>query len=118
MPCSCQQPKPGILYQGHPNVLAQWKTYRDTMQEVLQPHLHKTVRITLDNGNMYEGKIVGVDGSFLLLEVMMPAAAVQAPQATTSRGYQPTSPDPDYRSYSNVILPLVLYELLVITLLL
>ncbi|WP_051217492.1 hypothetical protein [Paenibacillus assamensis] len=116
MPCSCQQPKPGILYQGHPNVLAQWKTYRDTMQEVLQPHLHKTVRITLDNGNTYEGKIVGVDGSFLLLEVMMPTEAVQAPQAS-SRGYQSASPVSDHRNYSSVILPLVLYELLIITLL-
>ncbi|TVX94051.1 hypothetical protein [Paenibacillus agilis] len=114
MPCSCQQPKPGILYQGNLDVLAKWKTYRDTMQEVLQPHLHRTVRITLDNGNMYEGKIVGVDGSFLLLEVMMPTAVAQASQAGAG-GY--AAPQ-EHRNVSNVILPLVLYELLVITLLL
>ncbi|MCR8845373.1 LSm family protein [Paenibacillus sp. SC116] len=114
MPCSCQQPKPGILYQGDPNVLGKWKTYRDSMQEVLQPHLHRTVRITLDNGNMYEGTIVGVDGSFLLLEVMMPTAVAQAAQSG-AEGYAASH---EHRNYRNVILPLVLYELLVITLLL
>ncbi|MBH5318679.1 acetyl-CoA acetyltransferase [Paenibacillus sp. GSMTC-2017] len=61
-------------------------------------HMHKHVRVQTLDGHIYEGMILHVDRSILYLQIMM-----QDPRS--------------FVNPYNVILPLVLYELLVITLL-
>lgn len=68
--------------------------------------MHRGVRVQTMDGNVYEGTIVQVDDRFLYLSV---------PQATQNRAFFPGAFG--FNPASNVILPLVLYELLVISLL-
>lgn len=86
------------LYQADGTFTTHVKKVRDTLVPLCNTHLHRHVRVETMDGHKYEGMIVRVDGGHLYLQV---------------------SPNRSYSSYyyNNVILPLVLFELLVITLL-
>ncbi|WNQ10937.1 acetyl-CoA acetyltransferase [Paenibacillus aurantius] len=90
--------QPQVLYQADPAVTQTLKSKRDQMYSLGQSCMNRHIRVQTIDGQVYEGTVAGIDGGHLYLEV----------------------PTPGARSlyYNNVILPLVLYELLVITLLL
>jgi hypothetical protein len=99
-----QQP---VLYQADPNFIQSAKNVCDRIHEMGRHYMNHPVRVQTAAGHVHEGMIVNVDNCYLYLAV--PAHS----------GYQRQWFNPWWQqaAYNNVILPLVLYELLVITLL-
>lgn len=96
------QPSSNIVYQADPNSVQQLKQARDNSYQAAQRAMNRQVRITTIDGQTIDGTIVGVDHHCLHISV---------PQSQPdARAYNPYY-------YNNVILPLVLFELLVIALL-
>ncbi|GKU77947.1 acetyl-CoA acetyltransferase [Paenibacillus sp. L3-i20] len=87
-----------VIYTANEQHTAMVQEVRDRMLKHCGGHMHKHVRVQTLDGHIYEGRIVHVDRSILYLQVTM-----QDPRSILNP--------------YNVILPLVLYELLVITLL-
>lgn len=98
---SVNAPTQQIIFQADPNMTQHVKHIRDHVHQQMRGYMHRTIRVQTMDGFTYEGVLMNVDGGILYLGV--PASAPM------SRAYNPY--------YNNVILPLVLYELLVITLL-
>lgn len=102
---SIQYPGPGhqeqILYQVGSNNIHSLKSTRDHLHHLCRKHVNQLVRIETLDGDVFEGVIIQCDKGILYLRL---------PGKGSHRGF-----GPNY--YNNVILPLVLYELLVITLL-
>ncbi|MFF2908509.1 hypothetical protein [Paenibacillus sp. NPDC057934] len=104
----------GVIYQADPNVIRHLHGVRDSLHHSCKPYINQRVRVQTVDGLTHEGTISGVDSKHLYLGV---TANNQG-----ARGYfnpyapYPT-PYPALGYNSNVILPLVLYELLVISLL-
>lgn len=96
------QPSSNIVYQADPNSVQQLKQVRDNWHQAAQQAMNRQVRITTIDGQTIDGTIVGVDHRCLHISV---------PQSSPD----PRAYNPYY--YNNVILPLVLFELLVIALL-
>jgi hypothetical protein len=96
-----------VIYQADQNVKQTLLNKREQIQKAARSFTNQPVRIQTLDGHTYEGVIVNVDGRHVYLSV------TQTPVA--QRQYV----NPYYSSYyyNNVILPLVLYELLVISLL-
>ncbi|WP_348621841.1 hypothetical protein [Paenibacillus polymyxa] len=98
---------PQTLYQARPELQAELKNIRDHLHYQLSPYMNHTVRVQTMDHQVYEGTIIHIDADHLYLRV---------PQQYHSPFSGTTAPDRSY-AYNNVILPLVLYNLLVITLL-
>ncbi|KAF6581615.1 hypothetical protein ACTP13_02810 [Paenibacillus peoriae] len=98
---------PQTLYQARPELQAELKNIRDHLHYQLSPYMNHTVRVQTMDHQVYEGTIIHIDADHLYLRV---------PQQYHSPFSGTTTPDRSY-AYNNVILPLVLYNLLVITLL-
>ncbi|KJD43807.1 hypothetical protein [Paenibacillus terrae] len=98
---------PQTLYQARPEFQTELKRVHDHLHHQLGPYVNHTVRVQTMDHHVYEGRIVHIDADHLYLRVPQP-------HHTPSPG----TPTP-YRSYAyrDVILPLVLYNLLVVTLL-
>ncbi|OAB32776.1 hypothetical protein PMSD_17575 [Paenibacillus macquariensis subsp. defensor] len=94
-------PAQHILFQADPNMTQQFRQVREHIHHQIKGCIHRTIRVQTINGCTYEGVLMNVEGGMLFLSV--PAAP------SMSRAYNPY--------YNNVILPLVLFELLVIVLL-
>lgn len=95
-----QQP---VLYQAEPSLVQTLGETKNKVREMVNLHAGKAVRIQTVEGHIYEGVIHHADGCILYLHVgYAEARAFLTP-------YNPY--------YSSTILPLVLYELLVISLL-
>ncbi|TYP70712.1 acetyl-CoA acetyltransferase [Paenibacillus methanolicus] len=95
-------PHPGtpIVYQAEPGLPLTVQQIRKRLHDLSATYLHRAVRVESVDGVVYEGIIVHVDRCFLYLQC---SAAI-----------------PDGRGFAapySTVLPLVLYELLVITLL-
>ncbi|KZE81560.1 hypothetical protein A9P44_01715 [Paenibacillus polymyxa] len=105
MPYNTVSPK--TLYQARPEFQQEIKKVRDQIHHQMGPYMNRTVRVQTMDHHVYEGTIVHMDADHLYLRV---------PQQYHSPS--PGTPTP-YRSYAynNVILPLVLFNLLVIVLL-
>ena len=131
-----------VLYYGDKLLLAQMKTASDHMKQAVRPYLHHDVQVITTDGTTYVGKINGVDACHLYLNM---TTAPEPPQdysnLSSNTSYSlssnytsleasssilpayfiapccSTCGYPMLRSYSNIIVPLVLYELLIITLL-
>lgn len=86
-----------VIYEANPHHTAMVQEVRDRMLKHCGGYMHKQVRVQTVDGHVYEGLILHVDRSILYLQVTMQSRAFLNPY--------------------NAILPLVLYELLVITLL-
>lgn len=97
-------PKQQVIYQADANTVHTLKNIRDRAYQASRPYIQRPVRIQTIEGTTYEGTLVNLDGTHLYLSIPQPNDSSRA------LGY-PRS------YYNNVILPLVLYELLVITLL-
>ena len=95
-----QQP---VLYQAEPSLVQTLGDAKNQVREMVSMHAGKAVRVQTLDGHMYEGVIHHADGCILYLHVGY---------AEARAFLTPFNP-----FYSSTILPLVLYELLVITLL-
>lgn len=106
-----------VIYQADPAVIRHLHGVRDSLHHSCKPYLNHKVKVQTLDGQMHEGIIAGVDNKHLYLNV----SANEAMQRGYYNPYQPYNPYPG--SYpgaaynSNVILPLVLFELLAISLL-
>ncbi|MCJ8012106.1 hypothetical protein MUG84_10160 [Paenibacillus sp. KQZ6P-2] len=88
------------LYQAEPNMSHTLKSLREQFSHICRKHINQHVRVETLDGDVFEGTIVNCNKGILYIQMTMP-------QQTGQRSFY----------YNNVILPLVLYELLVITLL-
>ncbi|MFC7678811.1 hypothetical protein [Paenibacillus sp. GCM10028914] len=93
--------KEHILHQMAPSHTQSLKSTRDHIHHLCSKHMNQHIRVETIDGDVFEGIIVQCDRGILYLK---------QPIEGGHRAF-----GPNY--YNNVILPLVLYELLVITLL-
>ncbi|AWB46959.1 acetyl-CoA acetyltransferase [Paenibacillus sp. CAA11] len=94
-----------VIYQASPETVNNMRRYRDHIHQAAAPYLNRRVRVQTIDGHVYEGILVYLDGGLLHLQTTHPHHAVHS----INRSF--------FNPYSSAILPLVLYELLVITLL-
>lgn len=92
-----------VLYQAEPSLVQNLSETKHKVREMVGLHAGKAVRVQTLDGHMYEGVIRHADGCILYLHVGYPEA----------RAF--LTPFNPY--FNSTVLPLVLYELLVITLL-
>lgn len=92
-----------IVYEADIETL---KSIRERVHAACKQYMHKNVRIQTIDSHIYEGTIVHVDGRQLYLSVPQ---SMEMERQFFYPFYNPY--------YSNVILPLVLFDLLTITLL-
>jgi|GEM_PF-2187193 len=91
------------LYQADPAFAHSVKSVQDKLFAICQQTLSRSVRIHMMNGQVHEGVVTHIDDGHLYLQVSNPYA----------RGlFNPWNP-----IQNDIILPLVLYNLLVISLL-
>ncbi|MDU5144921.1 MAG: acetyl-CoA acetyltransferase [Paenibacillus dendritiformis] len=90
-----------VIYQMEPGTVQALYSLRDRVKHMGRMYKDRHVRVQTIDGQVYEGIIVNVDRCHLYLYTRM-----LTDQRALGGAY-----------YNNVILPLVLYELLVITLL-
>ncbi|WP_010272900.1 hypothetical protein [Paenibacillus senegalensis] len=95
-----------VIYQANSATAQMLKKARDQVYHASRPYIQKPVRIQTIDGTIYEGVLVNLDQTHLYLSIPQPSME--------NRVIDYRQP---YSYYNNVILPLVLYELLVITLL-
>lgn len=103
-----QQPQP--IYELEANALEVMSKCKEKIHHVCSKHLHKHIRVQTVHGQFHEGILVHIDNYHIYLQ-MLPGY---------SRSLLP-GPYPYYPLYnpyySNVILPLALFDLLTIALL-
>lgn len=92
-------PREQLLFQADPHTAERMKTVRDQFHRVCGQHVNRYVRVETIDGEVFEGVIAGCSKGVLYL---------RQHEGGMTR----------FTPYSNAILTLVLYELLVITLLL
>ncbi|WP_379129771.1 hypothetical protein [Paenibacillus sp. sgz500958] len=110
-----------VIYQADPAVVEHLHGIKKTLHNNCKPYMNHPVTVQTIDGQMHEGMIAGMDNKHLYLSITL--------TADMSRGYYNPyypKPYPPYHHYptpypypggGNVILPLVLYELLAISLL-
>lgn len=94
-----------LLYRADPNVIQTYKSTRDHLNNICRQHMNQRVRIETMDGQVITGRIVNSQGGLIYLAV------------SDQGGQRAFFGSPYYYGASEAILPLVLYELLVITLL-
>jgi hypothetical protein len=101
------------VYQADPTIMQSIQHCRERVHSICKHHMHKCVRIHTMSGELHEGTIVGFDDHFLYLDISL--------NANSMRQYYPTpiypTPVVPYNPYYSTVLPLVLYNLLAISLL-
>lgn len=98
--------QPQLVYQANPAVIQSMQEMKANVIELCRQCMHRPVRVQMTEGQQLEGTVVHVDSQYIYLKVEMNAETMRQPYT------------PYYNPYnSSVILPLVLYELLVISLL-
>lgn len=105
------QPEPAPLqtiYQMDPSLTEAMHSMKDHVQQVCSQYVNRPVQIQTTHGQLFEGYIVHIDAMHLYLQTM-PGHVGHV------RGF--FNPFLAQNTYNNVVLPLVLYELLVISLL-
>ncbi|MEC0371694.1 hypothetical protein [Paenibacillus chibensis] len=91
------------LYQAESHMGPTLQSVRDRFSQICKQHANRHVRVETMDGDVFEGMIVGCNKGILYIQMPMENA----------NGQRYLGRPPVY----NAILPLVLYELLVITLL-
>ncbi|MEB3100829.1 hypothetical protein [Ferviditalea candida] len=97
-----QQP-PQIIYKANPSIVEHLKRLRDEAYSVCEKHIHKYVQIQTMDGHVIQGVIVSVDHKHVYLSV--PTSLMSSRQFF----YNPF--------YYSTVIPLVLFDLLAISLL-
>ena len=99
-------PQPEVLYSADPSAVDTLKAAKARLCDICAAHAGRLVRVETIDGLVYEGVIRHHEGCVMYLELVVPGhRAFWGPFAP----YNPF--------YANTVLPLVLYELLVISLL-
>lgn len=99
--------QPQMLYQADPALIQSMQAMKNQVMELAKQCMHRPVRVQMIEGPHLEGTVVHMDSQYIYLKVEMNPDTMRQPY------------NPYFNPYnSSVILPLVLYELLVITLLL
>ncbi|GIO32572.1 MULTISPECIES: hypothetical protein [Paenibacillus] len=101
-PYSSGMPAQPVLYQAEPHVAQTVKSIRDRVSQICRHYRNQAVRVQTLDGQVYEGVLTHCEKGMLYISIPYPSG-----QQGQARGLY----------YNNVILPLVLYELLAITLL-
>lgn len=95
-----------VIYEAKPDCQKAVQQAKQDAYQACSQYVNRYVRLQRMNGNSHEGYIVHVDPEFVYLQV---------PQQGASRFYNPYYPN---YYYNTTVLPLVLFDLLAITLLL
>ncbi|GGG22026.1 acetyl-CoA acetyltransferase [Paenibacillus abyssi] len=98
-----------VVHQADSNMINNLMQMREKIKEVCSKCVNQRVRIQTFDGFICEGYIVDIKGGCVYVMV-----SASHPHVHDQRFFSPFFPS---GYYDNVILPLVLYELLVITLL-
>ncbi|WNS44747.1 hypothetical protein [Paenibacillus sp. MMS20-IR301] len=112
-------PQTAVIYQADPAVVQHLHGVRDSLHQSCKPYLNHKVQVQTIDGVMHEGTIAGMDSKHLYLTVTV---AVEMGRGYYNPYYKPYPgyPGPGYPYpgpvNNNVILPLVLFELLAISL--
>ncbi|MFC5402630.1 hypothetical protein [Cohnella soli] len=93
------------IYQCDSKLHLTLKTARENLHQLCAQHAHKLVKVEMMDGDVYEGRIVHWDRGVFYLCLS---------NEGYERGFFPGTPPPN--PYSNFVLPLVLFNLLAITL--
>lgn len=114
------QPR-ALIYQADPAVVQHLHGVRESLHHTCKPYLNHKVRVQTIDNQMHEGTIAGMDNKHLYLNVAANAEMVRGfynpyykPYPWGYPGY-PGYPYPGPAG-GNAILPLVLFELLAISL--
>lgn len=108
-----------LIYQADPAVVQHLHGVRESLHHSCKPYMNHKVKVQTIDGHSHEGTIAGLDNKHLYLTVTVTADMARGyynpyykpyPLPYPGYGY----PYPGYNS--NVILPLVLFELLAISL--
>jgi hypothetical protein len=96
-----------VIYEAKPDCQKVVKQAKEEAYQACSQYVNRYVRLQRMSGDSFEGYIVHVDPEFVYLQV---------PQQQPARGFF----NPYYPNYyyNNTVLPLVLFDLLAITLLL
>jgi sRNA-binding regulator protein Hfq len=97
--------QPQLVYQADPTFIQSMQAMKAKVMEQSKQCMHRPVRVQMIEGQQLEGTVVHLDSQYIYLKVEMNPETMRQPY------------NPYYNPYnSSVILPLVLYDLLVITL--
>jgi hypothetical protein len=96
------------IYQADHAMLQSMNQGREKLHGACRNHMHKLVCIRTTTGDMHEGVIVGFDDHFLYLDVSQGHMGMRFYPGPVIQPYNPY--------YSSQILPLVLFNLLAISL--
>jgi hypothetical protein len=101
-------PVEATIYQMDPAMFESLHGMKQKIHAICKEHMHRPVRVKTIHGQTFEGHIVHIDAVILYLK----------PLPGHVRGFlNPLAAAQQQYAYNNVILPLVLFELLVISLL-
>ncbi|WP_379151212.1 hypothetical protein [Paenibacillus sp. sgz5001063] len=105
-----------VIYQADPAVVSHLHTVRESLHHSCKPYLNHYVNVQTIDGQMHEGTIAGMDNKHLYLKIPETADMVRGYYNPYFKPYPgPGYPYPGVVN-NNVILPLVLFELLAISL--
>jgi hypothetical protein len=94
------------IYQAHPATLQSIQAAKAKVLELSMQCMHRNIRVQMIHGQQLEGTLVHLDSQYMYLKV---EGNPEAMREVFNPYYNPYT--------SSIILPVVLYELLVITLL-
>lgn len=97
---------PQTIFQMENQMAEMLKQFKEKIHTICAQYLHKLVRVKTVHGHSLDGVIVHFDHSYVYLQVSTPQSRALPPYP-----YPPYNP-----YYSNVILPLALFDLLAIAL--
>lgn len=105
-----------VIYQADPAVVQHLHGVRESLHHSCKPYLNHKVKVQTIDGMMHEGIIAGMDSKHMYLMITVnsePARGFYNPYYHPYPGTGYPYPAP---IYNNAILPLVLFELLAISL--
>jgi hypothetical protein len=98
--------QPQLVYQADPRDIQSMQAMKAKVMELSEQYMHRAVRVQMIEGQHLDGVVVHLDNQYIYLKVEVNPETMRQPY------------NPYYNPYnSSVIIPLVLYELLVIGLL-
>lgn len=104
-------PAQGSIYEADHAIYETVKHCRERIHQICRAHMHRRVLVRTVQGQCYEGTIVGFDDLYLYLDRATPGE-MRPPYPVVYPVYPPF-----FNPYSASILPLVLFNLLTISLL-
>lgn len=109
------QPQSGsgqMVYEADASLMQSMQQCRERVHHICRQHMNRRVRIRTTAGQHVEGVIIGVDDHYVYLDTSGTAAMMRPPYPPYYGPYNPY-----YNPYYSTVLPLALFDLLVISLL-